>query len=197
MSDERNEPREPSWRRKGSSSPQPERPRPEHEWTRRRNRPAGDVKPSSSGTYRLAGAALGFLAFLAAVVILIILIWPPSSVGVVLIGADYADNPLVPPNILGWKVIEAIESLCRTPLRWSLFTPARLGLIGNVHTIEQRDDWDQVIDQLVKSELKNQTILIVASLHGGSDSKSWVLDTQSDGSTLRSHRAGKCHQVDG
>jgi hypothetical protein len=128
-----------------------------------------------SERFRLAGVALGFLAFLAAVVVLIILIWPPASVGVVLIGADYADNPLVPPNILGWKVIEAIESLCKTPARWALFTPARLELLGNVHTIEQRDDWDQVTSELVKGHFKNPTILIVVSLHGGSDSKSGYL----------------------
>ena len=176
--------------------PQPERPRPEHEWTRRRNRPAGDVKPPGSGTFRLAGAALGFLAFLAAVVVLIILIWPPSSVGVVLIGADYADNLLIPHNILGWKVIEAIESLCRTPLRWALFKPARLELIGNVHTLDQPDDWDKVIEELVKSDLKNQTILIVASLHGGSDSKTGYL-IPTDGSARGTDRPGKCHQVHG
>lgn len=117
------------------------------------------------------GAAIGFLGFLASALVLIILIWPPSSVGVVLIGADYADNLLIPHNILGWRGLEELEALAKTPPRWHLFRPARLELIRDLVTLDQADDWDRVIEELVKKGFKNQTLLMVLALHGGSNSE--------------------------
>ena len=84
---------------------------------------------------------------------------------------DYADNLLIPHNILGWRVIEELEALAKTPPRWALFRPAGLELIGDLHTLDQADDWDKVIKELVKRGFKNQTLLIVLALHGGSDSE--------------------------
>jgi len=120
---------------------------------------------------KVVAALLGFLACLAAVVVLIILIWPPSSVAVVLAGADYADNLLIPHNILGWKGLEAIDALAKTPPRRALFKPAKFELIGSLHKLDQPDDWDKLVKDLVKSRFKQQTILIVLALHGGSDSE--------------------------
>ena len=171
MPDERTEPSRPSWRRKASPAPRPELSRPGHEWNRRRSRPSAAERRSGSGFSKLVGAVIGFLGFLAAVLVLIILIWPPASVGVVLIGAHYADNLLIPHNILGWRVIEELEALARTPPRWALFRPAGLELIGDLHTLDQADDWDKVIKELVKRGFKNQTLLMVLALHGGSDSE--------------------------
>lgn|GEM_PF-3039563 len=169
MPDERSEPSHPSWRRKASPAPRTERPR--HEWTKRRPRPVGEAKLPSSGIFKILAALLGFLTCLATVVVLIILIWPPSSVAVVLVGADYADNLMIPHNILGWKGMEAIDALVRTPPPWTLLKPARFELIGGLHKLDQPDDWDKVVKDLVKRRFKQETILIVLALHGGSDSE--------------------------
>ena len=112
---------------------------------------------------------VGFLACLLAIVVLIILIWPPSPVGVVLVGADYADNLMVPHNILGWKGIEGIEAVAKTPRLWALFKPAALHLMRPPQILDQPERWDALIDDLVKTGFKQQTILIVLGLHGGSD----------------------------
>src|SRR5437763_15698397 len=125
MQDERTEPSRPSWRRKATAVPRPQRLGREWKWTQRRARPAGELKLPRSRSFKVAGALLGFLACLAALVVLIILIWPPSSVALVLVGADYADNLMIPHNVLGWKGIEAIDGLCRTAPPWALFKPAR------------------------------------------------------------------------
>src|SRR5208337_234797 len=114
MPDERSEPSHPSWRRKASPAPRTERPR--HEWTKRRPRPVGEAKLPSSGIFKILAALLGFLTCLATVV--------------VLVGADYADNLMIPHNILGWKGMEAIDALLRTPPPWTLLKPARFELIG-------------------------------------------------------------------
>ena len=141
------------------------------------NGPSGDPdrpersKLPRSRSFKVAGALLGFLACLAALVVLIILIWPPSSVALVLVGADYADNLMIPHNILGWKGIEAIDALARTPPPWALFQPARFKPIGMIHKIDRPDDWDKLIKDLVKSRFEQQTIVIVLALHGGSDSE--------------------------
>ena len=171
MQEERTEPSRPSWRRKAAAAPRPQPKGREWKWTERRARPAGEVKLPRSGSFKVAGALLGFLACLAALVVLIILIWPPSSVALVLVGADYADNLMIPHNILGWKGIEAIDALARTPPPWALFKPARFKPIGMIHKIDQPDDWDKLIKDLVKSRFEQHTIVIVLALHGGSDSE--------------------------
>jgi len=167
MPDERTEPSRPSWRRKAGPAPRAERPR--HKWTEQSPKPAGEVKLPSSGIFKVAGAVVGFLACLLAIVVLVILIWPPSPVGVVLVGADYADNLMVPHNILGWKGIEGIEAVAKTPRLWALFKPAALHLIRPPQILDQPERWDALIDDLVKTGFKQQTILIVLGLHGGSN----------------------------
>src|SRR4051794_4387755 len=118
MQEERTEPTRPSWRRKSAAVPRPQPKGREWKWTERRAKPSGEVKLPRSRTFKVAGALLGFFACLTALVVLIILFRPPSSVALVLVGADYADNLMIPHNILGWKGIEAIDALARTPPPW-------------------------------------------------------------------------------
>src|SRR5262245_50142909 len=99
MQDERTEPARPSWRRKVSPSPAPRPEQSGHEWTKRRLRPAEEVKLPGSASFKVAGAVVGFLACLVALVVLIILIQPPQPAAIVLVGADYADNLMVSHNI--------------------------------------------------------------------------------------------------
>ena len=170
MPDDRPEPSRRSWRRTASPAPREEQPRPGHEWSRQRSKPASAERSAGSGVYKRVGAVVGFLLFLAAVVVLILLIWPPSSVGVVLIGADYANNLLTSHNMLGWRGLEEAEMLARTQPRRVLFKPARLEMIRDLISLDQADDWDRVIDKLARSRFKNPTLLIVLALHGASDS---------------------------
>jgi hypothetical protein len=118
---------------------------------------------------KLAGALLGFVACLIAIVILIILIWPPPSVAMVLVGADYAENLTVAPNILGWKGLEGLASMAGTRPPWSLLRAPRLNLIRAPRLIDQPEHWDAVIDDLAKAGFREKTIILVAALHGGSD----------------------------
>src|SRR3954451_14797542 len=83
MKDEGTEPPRPSWRRKVSPSTRPEPSR--YEWTKRRPKPAEEGKLPRSGGFRVAGAVVGFLACLVAVVVLIIMIQPPQPAAVVLV----------------------------------------------------------------------------------------------------------------
>jgi hypothetical protein len=116
---------------------------------------------------------LGFLACLVAVVVLIILIWPPDPVGILLVGADYADNLAVPHNVLGWKGIEGIAALAKVPRRRAVFSPASLRLVWNrpPEVIDHRERWDAVIDELAAKGFSQPTLLIAVGLHGGSDSE--------------------------
>ena len=164
MQDERTEPSRPSWRRKVSPSARPERPG--HEWTKRRPKPSGEGKLPKSGGFRVAGAVVGFLTCLVAVVVLIIMIQPPQPAAVVLVGADYADNLLVPHNVPGWQGIVGIEKVSRTPPPWSFFTPAALQLIRPPQVLDQADEWDRLIEDLRKTGFRQQTILFVVELHG-------------------------------
>ena len=82
-----------------------------------------------SRSFKIAGALLGFLGLRGPLVFLIILFQPPKPAAVVLVGADYATNLTVPHNLLGWKGLEAIEAVSRTPRPWTIFNPACLQLI--------------------------------------------------------------------
>src|SRR5215813_11862835 len=148
MQYERTEPTRPSWRR--NVAPPPQREREEYQWTRRTPKPAGGAQGPRSGSFKVVGAVLGFLACLVAVVILIILIWPPDPVGILLVGADYADNLAVPHNVLGWKGIEGIAALAKAPRRRAVFSPASLRLVWDrpPEVIDHRERWDAVIDEL-------------------------------------------------
>ena len=168
MHDERSEPARASWRR--NAAPPPPRREPEKpEWSRRRLKPVEGARGPRFGSFKIVAAVLGFLACLVAVVVLIILIWPPDPVGILLVGADYADNLAVPHNVLGWKGLEGIAAVARTPRRRALFRPGSLQLIGTPQVIDQPERWDRVIDELATKGFSQPTILIAVALHGGSD----------------------------
>ena len=168
MHDEHTEPSRASWRRNVAPSPRRE-PEKKPEWSKRRLKPVGEARGPRFGGFKIVGAVLGFLACLVAVVVLIILIWPPAPVGILLVGADYADNLAVPHNILGWKGLEGIAAVARTPRRWADFSPGSLQLIRTPQVIEQPERWDRVIDELATKGFSQPTILIAVALHGGSD----------------------------
>jgi hypothetical protein len=104
-------------------------------------------------------------------VILINLLWRPSSVALVLAGADYPGNLLVPQNVLGWKGLEAIDDLARAKPPWRLFPHPRLVPVDSPHKLSRPGDWDKLIKKVKERPFNEKTILIVLSLHGGSDSQ--------------------------
>jgi hypothetical protein len=167
MPNERAEPSRPSWRGETRREPRPEVP--EHEWSKRRLKPAGKSRLPGSGSWKLVSTIVGFLAFLVAIVVLIIMIQPPPPAAVVLLGADYADSPLVPHNVFGWEGIAGIEKVSRTPQGWRLLRSGSLQLIKPLQVVDHRERWDAVIEDLAKTGFSQDTLLIVVELHGGSD----------------------------
>src|SRR5262249_3616119 len=114
----------------------------------------------------VASTVVGFVTCVVALVVLIILIQPPPPAALVLVGADYADNLMVPHNILGWKGIEGIQKVSEAHRPWALFNPAALQLIKEPQVLEQADQWDRLIEDLRKTGFRQKTILFVVGLHG-------------------------------
>ena len=174
MADDRSQAGRRSWRGK----PEPDRrERPKstekssYKWTDRGTRSPAQGRPPGSRSVRVLAVLGGFVACLVGVIVLIQMINPPRPAAVVLLGADYASNLAVPHNALGYRGLEGIEQLSRTPKRWALFNPARLQLIRNPsgqHALETADDWDELIAALKKG-FGEPTLILVLSLHGGSD----------------------------
>ena len=115
---------------------------------------------------KIAGVLAGFAACVGLLVFLIFLFQPPKPAAVVLVGADYATNLTVPHNLLGWKGLEGIEAVSRTPRPWTIFNPASLQLIQRPTTLSQPEQWDALIQGLSQSARSQKTILFVLALHG-------------------------------
>src|SRR5690349_6958025 len=113
MADDRTGGSRRSWRSKGAPAGRADKQAPGHEWARRGSRPKGTAGPPRAASLKVVGAALGFFGLLAALVILIIMLRRPPLAAVVLVGAQYADNPLVPPNVLGWRGLAGIAEVSR------------------------------------------------------------------------------------
>ncbi len=163
----------PSWKRTLDPAPKPAEPT--HEWSTLKVKRSGAAERPWSGSVKVACAVVGSLACLAVIVALIMLLMPPESTAVVLVGADYADNLLVPHNALGWEGLAGIEKISKTRPRLSLFPAAALPLIRTKLILDQADKWDALIEDLRKKPFREKTILIVVALHGASDSKSAYL----------------------
>lgn len=167
MADDRSRSSKPSWRRKSSDAPRPEVSG--YEWTRRRVKPVGTVGRPRSREFKIAGALLGLFTCLALIVLLIILFRPPKPAAVVLVGADYAGNLTVPHNVLGWKGIQAVEAVSRAPRDWPIFVPAQLQLIlPKPRSLDLAEQWDGLIGDVKRAGRRQETILFVVALHGGS-----------------------------
>jgi hypothetical protein len=157
----------PSWKRAAqSAAPSAEST---HEWNRLRNRGSGKANRPWFGSLKVAAAVAGTLACLAVIVALIFLLFRPESVAVVLVGSDYADNLLVPHNVMGAEGLAGIETLAKTPASVSFLPAATLSLIQPLQALDQVDQWETLIEGLAKKKFQEKTILLVVALHGGSD----------------------------
>jgi hypothetical protein len=115
----------------------------------------------------------GFLGCLAALVILILMIWKPQPAAVFLIGANYATNLAVPHNVPGWEGLDGIRQVSQKPPRWSLFYPPALQLVlgdrdNALNALSHKGEWDVLIANLKKKGVTAPTLLMVVALHGGS-----------------------------
>src|SRR4051812_14744637 len=157
----------PSWRRRSSDTPRPEPSA--HEWSRRRLRPVGQSALPRSRNIKILGALLGLLTCLGLIVLLIILFQPPKPAAVVLVGADYAGNLMVPHNVLGWKGLQGVEAVSRASRPWAIFNPAQLQLIlPEPRALDLAEQWDGLIDDVKRVGSRQKTVLFVVALHGGS-----------------------------
>jgi hypothetical protein len=174
MPGESTDPPRPSWKHKARRAPTPAA-RSEHEWSKRNLKTVSQGNRAWSGSLKVAAAIAGFVSCLAALLILIFLLIRPGSMAVVLVGADYADNLLVPHNILGWEGLVGLETLCKTGPRWTLLGARPPTLIRPVQQLDQTEKWDALIADLKKKPFMQQTIMIVVGMHGGATSKSAYL----------------------
>jgi hypothetical protein len=119
---------------------------------------------------RTAAGVAAFLGCLALVIWLIWLVNRPQQTGVVLVGADYATNLSVSQNVLGWEGLTAIERILQRRRPSALFTPASIQLVRGVplRTLQAADEWGDLITSLSKG-FREQTLLIVLALHGGTE----------------------------
>ena len=187
MADDRNEPIKPSWRR--AAKPKARLEKSSHEWSKTRLRPVGREKRSRAWAFKAAAAAGLFVGMIGLVVWLIVMLSPPASVAIVLVGADYAANLAVPHNAAGMKGLDGLDKLLRTPRRMSWFRGAALKAVGSPSTrrIEIKADWDDLIKELSKKNAFPQpTLIIVVAMHGGSDPNGgYLLPQQATGSDDR------------
>ena len=155
MPGESTDPPRPSWKHKARRAPTLAA-RSEHEWSKRNPKTVSQGNRAWSGSLKVAAAIAGFVSCLAALLILIFLLIRPGSMAVVLVGADYADNLLVPHNILGWEGLVGLETLCKTGPRWTLLGARPPTLIRPVQQLDQTEKWDALIADLKKNDSRNR-----------------------------------------
>ncbi len=170
MADDRLPSSKQSWKGRAKEAPRQEGPT--HKWSERGLRPVPERKADRTFNFRVAGAIAGAVACLIFLIVLVWMLQPPPAAAVVLAGAAYVDNLAVPPNVLGWKGLEGIQEVSTTAPPWAFLPRASLHLLkGGIQPIDYREDWDTLIDSLEKSGFREETILFVVALHGGSDSQ--------------------------
>lgn len=176
MADESKDSPKRSWKRKNVAAAAPAAAKrveaSRHEWTKKRDKPADELKlPRSRALWvMLVGAA--FAACIVGLVVLILMIQPPRPAAVVYVGADYATNLAVPHNVSGRQGIEKIRALSKIERRFTLFNSPWLRPVLKVPRIlDRKDEWAKLIDDLDKEKIHEQTIVFVIALHGVTDSQ--------------------------
>ena len=192
MADERSRPLKRSWRGKVRQPDQSA-----HEWNRRRLRPVPETKSAGSRTIKIATVLTALAACVGLMIFLIFLWQRPKPAAVVLVGADYATNLMVPHNVLGWRGLKGIEAVSKAPRRWTIFNPASLQLMqGGPLTLNSPEQWTQLIAELSQTAQATDNPL----RHGDArrEHRHWGLsDTQRDvASGDRSPRSRDGHRVD-
>ncbi|QEH33047.1 hypothetical protein OJF2_15430 [Aquisphaera giovannonii] len=174
MADERARPSRPSWKRAGGD-PRAVEPS-SHAWSRRSVSSVARPDAPRTKTWKVAGVVAALAACIALILFLILVFRPPRPAAVVLVGADYAGNLAVPHNLLGWKGLQGLEAVSRTPPRFSLFPPPMLQLVrGGGTPLNLAEDWKALVDDLKVSAKGYRTLLIAVALHGGTTADSAYL----------------------
>lgn len=176
MADERSETPKPSWRDKAGSAPRPEpaaNAGASHEWTRRRAGIGERMRMPGAWGLRVTAALVAFLAFAGGAIAVIRWIQPPPPAALVLVGADYATNLAVPPNVAGIEGLRGLEALTGRSGPTSFFEPPPVRLLGKRVTLERAEDWNILVKKLARrGTIKpKETIVLVLAMHGASDSK--------------------------
>jgi hypothetical protein len=116
------------------------------------------------------GAVAAIVALAALGIWLYIALHLSSSVDVALIGADYALNLNVPHNVYGVEGLKTIESLATAPRGFELLPSPSLRLLQGRSTLESSDDWDRLIDELLRQSAgSTRPLVLFLALHGTTD----------------------------
>jgi hypothetical protein len=138
---------------------------PERPW-RKTPPPSGDRRRMRRWT-RQAKIGVATLLFL---LLTGMLIWasfwvlPPKTACLVLIGAGYQDNLLVPSNVYGWQSLQDMRQLSRDTNAGFFWGAEQLRLHQEPKEYRTGEVWD---DNL--GNFPEKTVILFFSLHGGSD----------------------------
>jgi hypothetical protein len=147
---------------------------PEPRWRRLAGPAVGTAaRPRWTRAAQVAVAALALLVFAALLAGLGLMIYLPQTVCVVLIGADYAENLAVEPNVYGWQSLHGLADLARNSppvFSWGV-RPFRLQ--NEPQELRADSVWDKNLERVPEN-----TVLLFLALHGGSDSKGAYLLAQ-------------------
>jgi hypothetical protein len=115
---------------------------------------------------RVALLGLAFALCLGLLVWVFLWLWPARQVAVVLVGASYAENLAVPPNVYGWQGLNDLAAAAGQPAADG--TPG-LGLLrarGGPRQLRVGDAWDKDLDGAPE-----RTVVVFLALHGGVDAR--------------------------
>lgn len=97
---------------------------------------------------------------------------PAKDTSLVLAGAHYQDNLVLPPNLYGWQGLKDLADHARS-LRSSRWDAGQLQLFGEPREVRLNDDWQRDL-----RKFRGKTLVVFLSLHGGADRNGAYLLTQ-------------------
>src|SRR5262245_49225001 len=120
-----------------------------------------EAKQPWSKRTKLALVGLALAAVFATAVALLQWLKAPQPACILLAGARYDTNLLFPPNVLGWKGLEAIDSWANKQFnnkRWLLWNETKgMRPFGRLedHELKSGRNWEELVDKL--PELRDGT----------------------------------------
>jgi hypothetical protein len=107
------------------------------------------------------------MVFVGILVAVILWLLPVKTPTLVLVGAGYAQNLAVPPNVHGWRTLQELHDWIRSNPQASFWVSDVPELLHDKPVeLKKGMEWDQGLDRFV---LKEKTVVVVMALHGGAD----------------------------
>lgn len=134
-------------------------------WRKGSEEAAVPVKWRWSRQAQIGFASISFLALTALLVWASFWLMPPKSACMVLIGAGYQDNLVIPPNVFGWTGLKAMADLSRDSNTTFIWGSERIRLHQEPKELRIGDTWYSGTGK----SFPEKTVIIFLALHGASD----------------------------